>query len=78
MKELFIDKLVFRWDFLHLIPKDAKGTVSDVEHDNELSEYEDESDKEKEQKNENNTLITELTTFRKMQKSCGMGLFSHN
>ena len=69
MKELFIDKLVFRWDFLHLIPKDAKGTVSDVEHDNELSEYEDESDK-KGTKNENNTLITEQTTVRKMQKSC--------
>ena len=50
MKELFIDKLVFRWDFLHLINrahKGAKGTVSDVEHDNELSEYEDESDKKK-------------------------------
>ena len=68
MKELFIDKLEFRWDFLHLINrghKGAKGTVSDVEHDDELSEYEDESDK-KGTKNENNTLITEQTTVRKM------------
>ena len=66
MKELFIDKLVFRWNFLHLINrahKDAKGKLSDVEHDDELSEYEDESDKEKEQKNENNTLITELIDY---------------
>ena len=67
MKELFIDKLVFRWDFLHLINrahKDAKGTVSGMEHDDdELSEFEDESDDEREQKNENNTLITELIDY---------------
>ena len=67
MKELFNDKLVFRWDPLHLINrahKDAKGKVTGVESaDDELSEYGDESDEEKEEKNENNTLITELIDY---------------